>query len=182
MNLGDQLTRVNGTSLFACRLVIVSTLAGLVAVFSFAQGITEQVEVSAAAPLLSPDNAAVGNVVDQKKVVELPLNGRDYLQLAQLQPNVFAPAAGSNLFVGHGPHVLRGIEIYKGKPIFCSLANFIFENETVRFQPQENYDQFKLPLTATPADFYDARSANDTRSFPANKEDVGERGGGRRVQ
>jgi poly-gamma-glutamate synthesis protein (capsule biosynthesis protein) len=65
--------------------------------------------------------------------------------------------------------VLRAIEIYKGKPIFYSLANFIFENETIRFQPQENYDQYGLPLNATPADFFDARSANDTRSFPADQ-------------
>ena len=77
--------------------------------------------------------------------------------------------AGADLFVGHGPHVLRGIEIYKGKPIFYSLANFIFENDLVQFQPQENYDQFSLPLTATPADFYDARSGKDTRSFPADQ-------------
>ena len=78
--------------------------------------------------------------------------------------------AGADLFVGHGPHVLRGIEIYKGKPVFYSLANFIFENETVRFQPQESYDQYGLPLTASPADFFDARSANGTRSFPADSE------------
>jgi poly-gamma-glutamate capsule biosynthesis protein CapA/YwtB (metallophosphatase superfamily) len=78
--------------------------------------------------------------------------------------------AGADLFVGHGPHVLRGIEIYKGKPIFYSLANFIFQNDTVSFQPQENYDSMNLPLTATPADFYDARSANDTRSYPADRE------------
>lgn len=77
--------------------------------------------------------------------------------------------AGADLFVGHGPHVLRGIEIYRKKPIFYSVGNFIFQNDTVRFQPQESYDQFQLPLTATPADFYDARSANDTRSFPADK-------------
>jgi poly-gamma-glutamate capsule biosynthesis protein CapA/YwtB (metallophosphatase superfamily) len=65
--------------------------------------------------------------------------------------------------------VLQGIEIYKGKPIFYSLANFIFENELVQFQPQENYDQLNLPLTATPADYYDARSAKDTRGFPADQ-------------
>ena len=62
-----------------------------------AGGLTQEVNVSAAAPLLSSENATVGNVVDQKKIVELPLNGRDYLQLAQLQPNVYAPAQGSNL-------------------------------------------------------------------------------------
>lgn len=78
--------------------------------------------------------------------------------------------AGADVFVGHGPHVLRGIEIYKGKPIFYSLGNFIFQNETVAFQPQENYDSQALPLTASPADFFDARSAHDTRSFPADRE------------
>ena len=37
--------------------------------------------------------------------------------------------AGADLFVGHGPHLLRGIEIYKGKPILYSLANFFFQVE-----------------------------------------------------
>lgn len=35
--------------------------------------------------------------------------------------------AGADEFIGHGPHQLRGIEIYKGKPIFYSLGNFFFE-------------------------------------------------------
>lgn len=78
--------------------------------------------------------------------------------------------AGADLFVGHGPHVLRGIEVYKGKPIVYSMANFIFENETIRFQPAESYQQQGLPLTATPADYYDNRSANDTRGFPVDRE------------
>jgi poly-gamma-glutamate capsule biosynthesis protein CapA/YwtB (metallophosphatase superfamily) len=34
---------------------------------------------------------------------------------------------GADAFVGHGPHVLRGVEIYKGKPIFYSLGDFLFE-------------------------------------------------------
>ena len=78
--------------------------------------------------------------------------------------------AGADLLAGHGPHVLRGIEIYKGKPIFYSLANFIFESETVRFQPQESYDQQGLSFSAMPGDFFDARSAKDTRGFPADHE------------
>lgn len=82
----------------------------------------------------------------------------------------FAHAAidsGADLFVGHGPHLLRGIEIYKGKPILYSMANFIFQNDLIQFQPQENYEEYNLPLDATPADFFDARSAHDTRSYPA---------------
>ena len=34
---------------------------------------------------------------------------------------------GADAFVGHGPHVLRGIEIYKGKPIFYGLGEFFYQ-------------------------------------------------------
>ena len=34
---------------------------------------------------------------------------------------------GADVFVGTGPHLLRGIEIYKGKPIFYSMASFIYQ-------------------------------------------------------
>jgi hypothetical protein len=33
--------------------------------------------------------------------------------------------AGADAVVGHGPHVLRGVEFYHGKPIFYSLGNFL---------------------------------------------------------
>ncbi|MCS7206363.1 MAG: CapA family protein [Dehalococcoidia bacterium] len=75
---------------------------------------------------------------------------------------------GVDIFVGHGPHFLRGIEIYKGKPIFYSLGNFIFQNDTVYKLPQDAYTRFGLGYDATPADFFEARTAGDTRGFPAN--------------
>jgi hypothetical protein len=34
---------------------------------------------------------------------------------------------GADAFVGHGPHIIRGIEIYKGKPIFYDLGEFFRE-------------------------------------------------------
>lgn len=76
--------------------------------------------------------------------------------------------AGADAFIGHGPHILRGIEIYKGKPIFYSLGNFVFQNDLVRKHPQDIYDRAGLAPDATPADMYDARSKNDTRGFPAD--------------
>ncbi|MET4328677.1 poly-gamma-glutamate capsule biosynthesis protein CapA/YwtB (metallophosphatase superfamily) [Bradyrhizobium sp. i1.15.2] len=36
--------------------------------------------------------------------------------------------AGADAYIGHGPHQLRGIEIYKGRPIFYSLGNFIMDD------------------------------------------------------
>jgi len=78
--------------------------------------------------------------------------------------------AGADIFVSHGPHVLRGIEIYKGKPIFYSLGDFIFQNETMLYQPAESYDSLRLPDSDTVADFFDTRTASDTRGFPLNKD------------
>lgn len=35
--------------------------------------------------------------------------------------------AGADAVIGHHPHVVQGVEIYKNKPIFYSLGNFIFD-------------------------------------------------------
>lgn len=57
--------------------------------------VSETIEVEATAPLINADNASIGGVVEQRKITELPLNGRNYLQLATLQPNVLPPTQGS---------------------------------------------------------------------------------------
>ena len=46
---------------------------------------------------------------------------------------------GADMFCGHGPHQLRGIEIYKGKPIFHSLGNFIFMDNTQQIEVLEEW-------------------------------------------
>jgi poly-gamma-glutamate synthesis protein (capsule biosynthesis protein) len=77
--------------------------------------------------------------------------------------------AGADVITVSGPHVLRGIEIYKGKPIFYSLANFIFENETLLRQPPENYEPLGMPQGSGVGEFNDRRSNNDTTGFPADE-------------
>jgi len=78
--------------------------------------------------------------------------------------------AGADVVTASGPHVLRGIEIYRDKPIFYGLANFIFQNETLLRQPPENYEPFSLTLEsgAGVGDFNERRSNNDTIGFPAD--------------
>ena len=78
--------------------------------------------------------------------------------------------AGATMFVGHGPHVLRGIEIYKGKPIFYSLGDFVFQNETLLRLPEENYQAYDLGVNDHVADFNARRYQNETVGFPANPE------------
>ena len=78
--------------------------------------------------------------------------------------------AGADAVVGHGPHLTLGVEIYKGRPIFYSLGNFIFQNDNVPVFPAEAYARFGLDERATPTDFLDARTGNETRGFPAAPE------------
>lgn len=72
---------------------------------------------------------------------------------------------GCALFAGHGPHFLRGIEIYKNRPIFYSLGNFIFQNESVLWLPDEAYRRFNLGYDQTPGDYLDTRSGGGARAF-----------------
>jgi hypothetical protein len=62
---------------------------------------------------------------------ESPSQGddNDTARPASFEPILFHAAidAGADAVVRNGPHVLGGIEIYKGKPIFYSLGSFFFE-------------------------------------------------------
>lgn len=73
--------------------------------------------------------------------------------------------AGADVFVGTGPHVLRGIEIYKGRPVFYSLGNFAFENETVAFRPSAEWERVDLPAEAHTTDYYDERQRTSNGYF-----------------
>lgn len=76
--------------------------------------------------------------------------------------------AGVDIVVCHGPHLLRGMEMYNGKPIFYSLGNFIGQNELVERLPIDSYEQFRVDRNQTPSKVFQQRTQNDTRSFPSD--------------
>jgi len=57
--------------------------------------VSESISVDASSVSLQTDNAVVGTVIDAGKVIQLPLNGRNFVQLAQLIPGVQAGTPGS---------------------------------------------------------------------------------------
>src|SRR5919197_147137 len=57
-------------------------------------GLQESVTVSGETPLVETAHATLGITIDQQKVVELPLNGRNFAQLGTLIPGVLAPPGG----------------------------------------------------------------------------------------
>src|SRR6266446_2189283 len=50
--------------------------------------LSQTVEVSGTAALIATENATVGTVIENKRIVDMPLNGRNFLQLVALSPNV----------------------------------------------------------------------------------------------
>lgn len=57
--------------------------------------VNETVTVEATGAILQTDTSTVGTVIDAQKIVDLPLNGRNFVQLAQLIPGVQAGTPGS---------------------------------------------------------------------------------------
>lgn len=68
---------------------------------------------------------------------------------------------GAGAFVGHGAHFMRGVEIYKGKPIFYNLGSLLMEFETgSSIISPEMYTTYGLPTNSRPSDLHRMR-AND---------------------
>lgn len=63
--------------------------------------------------------------------------------------------AGADLIIGHHPHVVQGMEIYKEKAIFYSLGNFVFDQYFSQDTQEElavkiNYQEDKINLELIP--------------------------------
>jgi poly-gamma-glutamate capsule biosynthesis protein CapA/YwtB (metallophosphatase superfamily) len=73
--------------------------------------------------------------------------------------------AGASAVIGHGPHLIRGVELYGNGVIFYSLGNFIFETETVEYQPWDAYANRGMPLDTKVGVYMDNRSKNGTVGY-----------------
>jgi poly-gamma-glutamate capsule biosynthesis protein CapA/YwtB (metallophosphatase superfamily) len=73
--------------------------------------------------------------------------------------------AGADIYVGHGPHITRGIEIYNGKPIFYSLGNYIFQSTLSRRQPADLFELWGLGAEDSTIDLYMKRESPPSKFF-----------------
>ena len=61
--------------------------------------------------------------------------------------------AGADIYHGHGDHAGEGIEIYKGRPIFYSLANPIVTSPSIKRLPLEEYERSGMSNDMSVSDF-----------------------------
>ncbi len=69
---------------------------------------------------------------------------------------------GANAVLGHGPHLLRPIEIYKDSPIFYSLGDFILQLYSVEFAPADFFEKQALDPDSTVHELLKKRSRDFT--------------------
>lgn len=73
---------------------------------------------------------------------------------------------GADVFVGHGAHYARGVEIYKGKPIFYSLGSLLMEFEAGNSMiSPEMYHTYGHPADSRPSDLHGGRAKNPDGSW-----------------
>jgi hypothetical protein len=116
-------------------------------------GVSQTITVQANAIQVQTDTAALGAVVDSTQVRELPLNGRNFVELTQLQPGVSA----ANNFVNTGKGLNGGVDMsINGNPTTNNLFlvdgvnnNDVGSNRTILIYPSnEAIAEFKMLLNS----------------------------------
>lgn len=69
---------------------------------------------------------------------------------------------GAHAIIGHGPHLLRPIEVYKDCPIFYSLGDFILQLYNIELAPAEFFTKYGLHPDSTVYDLLKKRSKDFT--------------------
>ncbi len=125
--------------------------------------LSEAVSVEATAPLLQTTNAEISDVIENREVVQLPLNGRNFINLAQLSDGVVIPPGGTRGGAlgqaGQLPNVggqRSGHNIYlvDGAKVTDELFNNLVLNPSV-----DSIEEFKIQKSMYPAEFGGKASA-----------------------
>ena len=112
--------------------------------------VTQTVEVTAQTPLLQPEQSSLGQVIDQRKTDELPLNGRNPLNLVALVPSVVPQGGSMSNPNGQNPFAWGNYQIGGGMAnqsmvwLDGSPVNGSYINITALIPTQDSLQEFKV--------------------------------------
>ena len=112
--------------------------------------VSETVEVTAETPLLQAETSSLGQVVEQRKANELPLNGRNIFNLITVSPAAVAQGGSGGSPVGQNPFswgnyqvggsfANQGAEYLDGQPL-----NIGYINLPIVIPTQDSVGEFKV--------------------------------------
>ncbi|MEW6734424.1 MAG: TonB-dependent receptor [Acidobacteriota bacterium] len=129
--------------------------------------VNEVIEVSSGAPLIESSTSSVGQVINEKQVIDLPINGRNFTQLATLIPGVSRGTPGSNADgSGGNAETFRqgdtGSAAISANGLREQNNNFQLDgidnnesivNTVIFFPPIEALQEFRVITSVAPAEF-----------------------------
>src|SRR5216684_2301345 len=123
--------------------------------------VTQVVEITATAGLLNTEDATVGTVIENKRIVDLPLNGRNFLQLVALSPNVSFGFANNQTAPSRqgGQRSQQNISVAGARPTFNRFTLDGIEDTDVNFLSYvflpsiDELQEFKVQTGIYPAEF-----------------------------
>ncbi len=138
----------------------------------------QTLEVMANAALLSTDTATVGTVIEERRIMELPLNGRSFFSLVALSPNVtfgFIPAAQASGRLG-GTRGALTISLSGARATWSNytldgITNTDIDFNTYILQPSvDALQEFKVQTGIYPAEFGRAAGQVNVSTKPGTNE------------
>lgn len=121
--------------------------------------VTESIEVSADAALVDSSNATLGVVVENRRVVDLPLNGRNALALVMLTPAVISQAGPTNSGFANRGTALSAVSINGGPSVFNNYVldggnNNQAQQSDINVQPAvDAVEEFKVQHNTMSAEY-----------------------------
>src|SRR5215470_8964311 len=121
--------------------------------------LSDQVQVIELAPVLQTETSGLGAVIDHTKMVELPLNGRDYNQLALLSPGVLSPTPRLQSIGFRGAFNVNGNRAFQNAFQLDGVDNTSYSNSYRGLNAQviqpsvEALQEFKIQTNAYSAEF-----------------------------
>jgi len=121
--------------------------------------VNETIEVTSEAPLLQTQDASVGQVVNQKGMNDLPLNGRNFTFLAQLAAGINTPQAdtrgnaSTGAFAANGLRPAQNNYLLDGVDNNSNTVDFLNGTNYVVLPPVEAVQEFKVQTSGFSAEY-----------------------------
>src|ERR1700757_3892468 len=123
--------------------------------------VSETVEVTGAPPLLQTETSSLGTVETEKRIVGLPLNGRNFFKLAYLGPAANEGATGTSAGAGSTDNnrpgtslSVNGLRIFDNNFLLDGMDNNEFGNGTVVIQPPPDaIQEFRIEQNSMSAEY-----------------------------